>query len=64
MSWRFRGDDAEVDRQAALAGSSLHGETMRWLDKLKDPDDLRWLAFLLAALVGLLAIIMSGGIVW
>jgi hypothetical protein len=37
---------------------------MRWLDKLKDPDDLRWLAFLLAALVGLLGIIMSGGIIW
>jgi hypothetical protein len=36
---------------------------MSWLNKLKDPDDLRWLAFLLAGLVGLLAIIMSGGIV-
>ena len=53
-----------VDRHAGWQDHHLNGERMRWLDRLKDPDDLRWLAFVLAALVGLLAIIMSGGIVW
>jgi len=36
---------------------------MRWWDRLKDPDQMRWIALLLAALVGLLAIVMSSGIV-
>ena len=56
--------DRPVDRRTGLAGSSSNGEPMGWLDKFKDPNDLRWLAFLLAALVGLLAIIMAGGINW
>jgi hypothetical protein len=34
---------------------------MAWFDKYKDPNELRWIAFLLAAVVGLIAIIVAGG---
>ena len=35
---------------------------MGWQDKFNDPDVLRWIAFLMAAVVGLVGIIMAGGI--
>src|SRR5262249_50956999 len=35
--------------------------TIRWLDKYKDADELRWIAFLLAALVGLIALFLFEG---
>ena len=34
---------------------------MRWLQKLKNPDELRWVAFWLAAAAGLLALLLNWG---
>jgi hypothetical protein len=36
--------------------------TMAWHDKFKHPEEMRWIAFWLAAVAGLLALLISGGV--
>ena len=36
---------------------------MGWREKLQDPEHLRWYAFLLAALAGLVTILVGGGVI-
>jgi len=35
---------------------------MNWLGKYKNPEELRWIVFILAAITGLVAIILSAGV--
>src|ERR1043166_4020911 len=47
-----------VDRAAGLAGSFASEVRMAWYDKFRH-DDMRWIAFWLAAIAGLLALLIS-----
>lgn len=46
----------------ALAIATGRLRSMGWRDKYKDPEELRWIVFILAAITGLVAIVLSAGV--